>query len=56
MMGLRAKVRRPGGSLVGKIVEVDEASVSLEDEKGEVHRLPLEGIQANLAEWPSEHR
>jgi ribosome maturation factor RimP len=56
MMGLKAKVKRQGGSLVGRIVAVDDNEVTLELDGAQQARVPLSGIRATLAEWPSEHR
>ena len=56
MMGLKIKVKRPGASVIGKIVAVSGDSVTLELDGGVVEQVPIEGIRANLAEWPSEHR
>jgi ribosome maturation factor RimP len=56
MMGLKIKVKRPGASVVGKILSVTAEAVTLELDGGVQESVPLEGIRANLAEWPSEHR
>lgn len=56
MIGLKVKAKRQGGSLIGRIVAVDEAAVTLEDERGENVRMDLADIRATLAEWPAEHR
>ena len=56
MLGLKTKVKRQGGSLVGKIVAVDDESVTLELDGGKVEKVSLAGIRATLAEWPSTHR
>lgn len=56
MMGLKVKARRQGGTIVGRILAVDEGAVTLEDESGEPVRLGLADVRATLAEWPPEHR
>lgn len=56
MMGLKIKVKRPGASVIGKILAVNADAVTLELDGGKQEVIPLEGIRANLAEWPNEHR
>ena len=56
MMGLKAKVKRHGGSFIGRITAVEGDRVTFQDEKGEVLTLDVDGIRATLAEWPPEHR
>lgn len=56
MMGLKIKVKRPGASLVGKIVSVQDDAVTLELDGKKLETVAIPGITANLAEWPSEHR
>ena len=56
MMGLKIKVKRPGASLIGKIVALDAEGVTLELDGKKLEKLPISGIVANLAEWPDEHR
>lgn len=56
MMGLKIKVKRPGASVIGKIVAVDAGSVTLELDGKKLETIPLSGIVATLGEWPNEHR
>ena len=56
MNGLKVKVKRLAATVIGKIVEVSDTAVLLELDGGERESVPLEGIRASLAEWPSEHR
>jgi ribosome maturation factor RimP len=56
MMGLKIKVKRPGASVIGKILAVTDDAVTLELDGKKVEQIPIAGIVANLAEWPSEHR
>ncbi|HEX2863988.1 MAG TPA: ribosome maturation factor RimP [Deinococcales bacterium] len=55
-LGLRVKVKRQGGSFVGKVLGVNGDLVSLEGPDGTPVTLPAGEIKATLAEWPSEHR
>lgn len=56
MMDLKIKVKRPGASVIGKIIAVNDESVTLELDGKKIEQILLAGIVANLAEWPSEHR
>ena len=55
MLGLRAKVRAPGHSFTAPIGGVDGEQVTF-DLDGESVTLRLGEFQANLAEFPPEHR
>ena len=56
MSGLKIKVKRLAATVIGKILEVSDTSVLLELDGGVQESVALEGIRANLAEWPNEHR
>jgi ribosome maturation factor RimP len=56
MSGLKIKVKRLANSVIGKILEVSDEAVLLELDGGVRESIPLDGIRANLVEWPTEHR
>jgi ribosome maturation factor RimP len=56
MNGLKIKVKRLANTVMGKILEVSDTAVLLELDGGVQESVALEGIRANLAEWPNEHR
>lgn len=55
MMGLKARVRGDGHSFTGPIVSIQDDLVTFETTDGNV-TLKIGQFQANLAEFPSEHR
>jgi len=55
-MGLKVRVRVPHGHVIGRIVAVSEEAVHLRLDSGEEQAFPLEGLEARLAEWPSQPR
>ena len=55
MLGLRARVRGDGHSFTGPILSIGENAVTFGTPDGEV-TLKIGQFQANLAEFPSEHR
>jgi ribosome maturation factor RimP len=57
MIGLKVKVKVPGvGGMVGRIKDVTPETVTLEVDGGKLETFRLEGIQANLMEFPDKHR
>ena len=55
MMGLKARVRGDGHSFTGPIVALQDNTVTFETTEGNV-TLKIGQFQANLAEFPPEHR
>lgn len=55
MLGLKARVRGDGHSFTGPIVSIGENTVTFGTPDGEV-TLKIGQFQANLAEFPTEHR
>jgi ribosome maturation factor RimP len=55
MLGLKARVRGDGHSFTGPITAVDGEDVTFETTTGSV-TLRIGQFQANLAEFPAEHR
>ena len=55
MMGLKARVRGDGHSFTGPITGIEGEDVTFETPEGSV-TLRIGQFQANLAEFPSEHR
>ena len=57
MLGLKAKVKVAGvGGFVGKIIEVNSQTVTLEGDAAEQRSFALLGIDAHLTEFPDRHR
>jgi ribosome maturation factor RimP len=57
MLGLKAKVKVPGvGGTVGVIEAVDDNTVTLKTDGNKLETFNLEGIIANLTEFPDKHR
>jgi ribosome maturation factor RimP len=57
MLGLKVKVKVPGvGGTVGTIQEVTPETVTLKTDGNKLETFKLEGITANLMEFPDKHR